>query len=144
MSNKLLLAPSNYDPSLPNYHASFSRAHLPAEIRQLDRICFSHCHTALLSAGRLWTVGSNEETQLGRLTDSDLSAALGLVKLTETVKSVAVTTRSTIVVTESRNVIQFGNKASQARVVYEPCQEFSPFEVAAVGNKYVVLGHSAV
>ena len=40
---------------------------------QIDKIVYSHCHAVLLSAGQVFTVGSNEELQLGRETQDDIS-----------------------------------------------------------------------
>ena len=68
---------------------------------------------------------------------------LELVRLSEPVLDIAVTNRSTILLTQLKSVLQFGNRNLQSRVILESCQSFQPFELKGVGQKFVVLGYTS-
>ncbi|XP_063675413.1 serine/threonine-protein kinase Nek8-like isoform X2 [Bolinopsis microptera] len=141
MSNKLLLSLS-YESSQQNTHLTFTKAELPNTL-QIDKIVYSHCHAVLLSAGQVFTAGSNEELQLGRETIDDISTTLELLPSPEPVLDIAITNRSTLTLTQRKSVLQFGNRSLQPRVVMESGQTFQPFEVKGVGQKFVVLGFTS-
>lgn len=146
MSNKLLLcSPDEYDVTNQNTHLSFTGTlQLPDHITQIDKLVYSHCHAALLSVGQVYTVGSNDEMQLGRVSKEDeLSMHMEAVTLEDVAQDVGVTNRSTLILTQNLHVLQFGGGTLQPRVVVERSPEFLPTQILAVGQKFIVLGHEA-
>ena len=67
---------------------------------------------------------------------------LELLSLTEPALDIAVTDRSTLILTQQKSVLQFGNRTLQPRVVLESSDSFQPFEIKGVGQKFVVLGYT--
>lgn len=71
-----------------------------------------------------------------------ISQTLELLPFTEAADDIAVTDRSTLLLTRQKSVLQFGNRTLQPRVVLESSDSFQPFEIKGVGQKFVVLGYT--
>jgi len=106
----------------------------------INKVCFSHCHGALLSSGMLYTVGSNTCLQLGRATDSSEDNKVGMVIMEpgEDIVDIAVGTESTLAVTSLGRILKWGEEDLKPKAVTLPLSKAK--NILGWGDQFMAVG----
>lgn len=106
----------------------------------INKVCLSHCHSALLSSGMLYTVGSNTCLQLGRPTDSleDAKVAMVIMEPGEDIVDISVGTESTLAVTSLGRVLKWGDEDLKPKALTLPLSK--PKSIEGWGDQFMVVG----